>query len=523
MGPSSLIAFLRRGVVDLALPTLRLFTERVILSPVPGPRAIARLVLRHWLRPIQPFIAQDFYLTQISDPVARIRAKRDPALHYFLIGRFLDYAPNPDFDPIFYRAYNPTLSWAGHPLLHYVNNADRISNEGQTLPLLPMPPEQTPTSILVLHHGRGGGSSRYLQLYEEELSAQGFAVFRLVRVSRAQPLFRLLVRQTGEYHGRAFDLMTDEAYFLELCRQFAITRFMVNHIVDLPQSITALIPHLCSAAGIPFDLVLHDYIMICPRLNLVDGSNFYCGEPAVAQCRVCIATSGADYQVNDPAIWRQDAETFARAAGRVIAPSDDVRKRLARYWPGREITVWNPEKAQAFPDPKPLQIARDEKLKIAVIGSLYLIKGYYVILELARRVTAQQLPLELILIGESMDDSLLRQHGVTVYGRYRDSALPEILRSEAPHIVLQPSICPETWSFVASAALKQALPLYSFDIGAIADRLRSLGRDTIIPLAYARDADVLAQHFLSVRTEALSSVKERAPAETINGDHPVAR
>ena len=515
MGPSSLIRVLRRGVTDLALPTLKLYTEWVILTPIPGSRALAGLILRHWLRPIQPLIDRDFYLAQISDVSARRRAARDPVLHYFLIGRFLDFAPNPDFDPIFYRAHNPTLSWASHPLLHFANAGDRISNEGQTLPLLPSAAETRP-AILTLHHGRGGGSSRYLQLYEENLSALGFAAFRLVRVSRVQPLFRLLNRQTGKYHGRAFDLIADEGYFLELCRQFAITRLVVNHIVDLPQSITTLIPHLCRAAKIPFDVVLHDYIMICPRLNLVDGSNFYCGEPPVEQCRVCIATSGADYQVNDPAIWRQDTEVFARAADRVIAPSDDVRKRLARYWPDREITVWNPERAQAFPDPKPPQLAKDEKLKIAVIGSLYLIKGYYVVLELARRAAAQQLPLEFILIGESMDDSLLRQHGVTVYGRYRDSALPDILRSEAPHIVLQTSICPETWSFVASAALKQALPLYSFDIGAIADRLRSMGRDTIIPLTYARDADALTQYFLSVRSRALSAAEERRPAQTVN-------
>ena len=138
------------------------------------------------------------------------------------------------------------------------------------------------------------------------------------------------------------------------------------------------------------------------------------------------------------------------------------------------------------------------------------------LLELARRATAQQLPLEFVLIGESMDDSLLQQHGVSIYGRYRDSVLPDILRSERPHIVLQPSICPETWSFVASAALKQALPLYSFDIGAIADRLRSLGRDTIIPLAYARDADALALYFLSVRTKALAANEQRGPAETVS-------
>ena len=100
MGPSSLIRVLRRGVTDLALPTLKLYTEWVILTPVPGPRAIARLILAHWLRPIQPLIDRDFYLSQISDASARRRAARDPVLHYFLIGRFLDFAPNPDFPTV---------------------------------------------------------------------------------------------------------------------------------------------------------------------------------------------------------------------------------------------------------------------------------------------------------------------------------------------------------------------------------------------------------------------------------------
>lgn len=501
---ASFIRHFRKAVTGLFLPGLKLYTEWVILGFIPVPRWISRIILARWLTPVDPFVDRDFYLAQITDPSMRRSAARDPTMHYFLVGRFDDYAPNPEFDPIFYRANNPQLAWASYPLMHFATeDRNGVANEGRSLPLL-RPPAATQDAILILHHGRGGGSSQYLQLYEEKLSSESAAVYRLVRVSRKRPLFRLLDRQSGIYHGRAFDLTADDSYFLELCRQFSITRFVANHIVDLPQAITKIIPEFCQKAGIPFDVVLHDYLMICPRLNLVDGSRHYCGEPPVEQCRLCVAENGADFDVDDPAIWRRDAEDFVRAAQSVIAPSDDVRQRLERYWAGRQIAVWQPEGVQIFPEPKPIRLAEGEKLRIAVIGTLNVIKGYHILLTQARRTTEQNLPLQFTLIGESINDSTLRQQGVNVHGRYREPELPAILQSLAPHMIFQPSVCPETWSFVTSAALKQGIPVYAFDLGAIAERLRKLGRKTVIPWPLVYRAADLTHYFLAVRKTALA-------------------
>ena len=36
----------------------------------------------------------------------------------------------------------------------------------------------------------------------------------------------------------------------------------------------------------PYDVYVHDYAWICPRVTLIDGSGRYCGEPAVSVCHV---------------------------------------------------------------------------------------------------------------------------------------------------------------------------------------------------------------------------------------------
>ena len=48
------------------------------------------------------------------------------------------------------------------------------------------------------------------------------------------------------------------------------------------------------AAGVPYDVVIHDYAWICPRVTLIDASGRYCGEPAVAVCEACLKRNGSE-------------------------------------------------------------------------------------------------------------------------------------------------------------------------------------------------------------------------------------
>jgi O-antigen biosynthesis protein len=135
--------------------------------------------------------------------------------------------------------------------------------------------------------------------------------------------------------------------------------------------------------------------------------------------------------------------------------------------------------------------------KLMVVGALSRIKGYDVVLGLLASTGWRASGAQLSLLGYSLDDEALLQAGAQVLGRYDDAALVDRLVAEAPDLVWLPSIWPETYNYVLSAALQAGCRVAVFDIGAPARRLREQplhGR--ILPLALASEPEALAAALL---------------------------
>ena len=107
--------------VRFAPAVSQFLVDRVGVTMLPGYRALARFMLRGWLRETEPHIDPKFYLDQIQ-PTARVRAALDPGLHYCLTGWMQGLAPNATFDPAVYRQANRGLHWAADPFLHFVEH-----------------------------------------------------------------------------------------------------------------------------------------------------------------------------------------------------------------------------------------------------------------------------------------------------------------------------------------------------------------------------------------------------------------
>ena len=90
--------------------------------------------------------------------------------------------------------------------------------------------------------------------------------------------------------------------------------------------------------------------------------------------------------------------------------------------------------------------------------------------------------------------------GVTLSGRYLETEAAQKLAALEPHAVWLPSIWPETYSYTLSLALEAGYPVFAFDIGAIARRLRDAGRsDTLMPLVLQDDPGTINARFLEFR------------------------
>jgi len=86
-----------------------------------------------------------------------------------------------------------------------------------------------------------------------------------------------------------YDIPRELSSLRTLLGQLEIVAVELHHFLD---SDPRLVEALIALAG-PFDVYIHDYSWICPRLTLIDARNGYCGEPAIAVCESCIATNGS--------------------------------------------------------------------------------------------------------------------------------------------------------------------------------------------------------------------------------------
>lgn len=485
-----------RRSVDAAIETVRttlfsLFVERIVLGRLIGDRLRPRLLrgMASRLAVLERGFDPDFYLRQFGDEARRQRVATAPLLHYALLGWKSHRAPAPAFDPVFYRRHYLPRRSDVNPLLHHLDRPDAQDaprNEVEARTGRP-PWREGAETVLVFHHGRGGGSSRFLDLYERGIEEAGRNVLRARLILNA-PTLAVVEDQT-------FDLSSDLDSLVDYSRRRGVRKILVNHLIDRPLEMMAWVRELGTRLDAPYDLVLHDYFVLCPRIDLVTGSGVCCDVAPPETCVQCVTGHGAEVHEFDPLTWRRDHVNFVAGAERVVAPSDDLAARMGSHL-SRQIAVWEPETDAGYPPERTPDIAANEHLRIVTLGALNVSKGLRVVQELGEASAQAGAPLRLSVLGP-VSEAL--PPGVTVTGAYHPNDLDRLLTEAAPHVVFLPAIWPESWSFVLTAALAQGLPVIVFDIGAPAARLRRLGRGHVLPRELSRDPARLLTALLQLR------------------------
>lgn len=277
-----------------------------------------------------------------------------------------------------------------------------------------------------------------------------------------------------------YDIPADLPELISLLRRLRIESIEMSHFLDLDARVIDALRGL----GIPYDVVLHDYAWICPRVTLIDGSGRYCQEPEVAVCRVCVRKNGTQIgeTISVPAL-RTRSHTWLAGARQVVAPSADTAMRYSRYFPDVGIQI-RPHRTVDAQRTQLAALPQRAAVRVGLIGAIGLHKGYDVLLACARDAVARGLALEFIVVGYTRDDqTLLRTRKVFVTGRYAEREAEQLLRRERPDIVWLPSVWPETWCYALDHAISAGLPVFAFDLGAIAERLRSRSSGVLLPLA----------------------------------------
>ncbi|WP_422409247.1 MULTISPECIES: glycosyltransferase [unclassified Endozoicomonas] len=247
-----------------------------------------------------------------------------------------------------------------------------------------------------------------------------------------------------------------------------------HHTVQFPKEIW----DLPSWLGIDYDVTLHDYYTVCPRVNLIDDTKSYCGEPPVGGCEQCIEQNGV-YESSLIRLkdvggtvegWRLHHNNVLQRARKVITPSKDTKKRINSHFALKNI------EAKYHPEPEstsnPINFDKTDIINVAFIGAIGEHKGFNKLYQCAKHALRFELPLHFTVIGYTCNDELLKElPNVTITGKYKRDELPNLIRSHGCHISALFSVWPETFSYTLSESYKLGLLPIAYDIGAISERI----------------------------------------------------
>jgi GT2 family glycosyltransferase len=363
------------------------------------------------------------------------------------------------------------------------------------------------TSVLLVTHGRDGGVKRHVAERAAALRGEGLRPILLWPVASRDGEGRDCVLGNGPEGGTPslrFAIPAELGMVADLLAGDLPVRAEVHSLVGHDARLLQLFGRL----RIPYELVVHDYSWICPRINLVGVGGRYCGEPDDAGCEACITDLGTRIEETISATdLRKRSAGVMRKASRVVVPSDDVARRMRRYFPRVRPEVVSWEDDDRLPPPRPN--AMGDIRRVCVIGGISVEKGYDLLLACARDAASRGLALEFALVGKSCDDDRLIATGqVHITGPYEPHEAVGLIERQRAALVWLPSIWPETWCYTLTEAWQAGLHVLAFDIGAPAERIRRTGRGWVCPLGIS--ATALNDRLLMLRTPASPAVVGQA-------------
>ncbi|MFA5138627.1 MAG: glycosyltransferase [Elusimicrobiota bacterium] len=332
--------------------------------------------------------------------------------------------------------------------------------------------------FLFVTHAWGGGVEQHVRDMSTLLEREGVRAVLLRPVEQG----RVVLRRLGVPNTPSLSFAVPEALpELEAAlRSLRLAAVHVHQTVGLPAQMQEWLGRL----GAPVYWTLHDYFAICPRIHLMDGRRFYCGEPSVQECDRCVRQNGSPAGGRlDVARWRQTHGASLSSAERVFAPSADIAQRMAKHFPDLRVSIRpHPE---IFRNVRTARAAReqDQPFRVALLGSIGPHKGHDLLLGCAKDARRRRLPLRFHVVGHTAADEAFRPlPNVAITGPYDVDGVFDILAEQRCHAAFFASVWPETYSYTLSIALLAGLYPLAFDLGAIGERIREAGWGEVIPL-----------------------------------------
>jgi glycosyltransferase involved in cell wall biosynthesis len=341
--------------------------------------------------------------------------------------------------------------------------------------------EEQANIVLLIDHELGGGANLYSRRMVAELVDKGATV--LVFSFRGSTLSHYLRVQNKRRDERY--AVPGYAFLHELAERLKIGEIIYNDGVSFttPEQLPILLSRLKNLSAGRLTLLVHDFFMVCPSHCLLDDAGEYCGIPEISRCLTCLPRNPQNFawlfEARNMTQWRELWGNVIRLADEIRVFSNDSLRLLRRAYPFLDTSrvVVTPHKVEYFKSVV-VQPSYTATLRIGVVGNIGHHKGARVVQKLAREIKARGLDIQIVVIGTMgvpSAASVVRQTGA-----YRHNDLPDLIKNSGANIMLFPSICPETFSYVVQELVELNLPVACFDLGAPAERLSAYAKGLVL-------------------------------------------
>ena len=286
-----------------------------------------------------------------------------------------------------------------------------------------------------------------------------------------------------------------------ILRSLRVTDIHIDHLINFDSRFYSMIIDISKKLGIVMNMTIHDYFPICPFITMLPSEKCMTGPVCTLNdCQKCLKR----HDLTESAWYR--SLLFGKvlsACKKITVPSCFVARRLEHNYPNVKFDViYHREKYEGqFLSECQLQKMREKTLVLGVVGAIGEHKGFEVLLKMGKYIMEHKLPIQMKLCGYSMDDDRLKKVGWKISGRYKsENDAQTWLKEEGVNAILIPSIWPETYCYTLSIALRSGAPVFAFNIGAQAERLRALGYSShLLSLTLKNKPEKLVEKINSIR------------------------
>lgn len=257
-------------------------------------------------------------------------------------------------------------------------------------------------------------------------------------------------------------------------------------------------------------VTLHDLYMICPSINKVYKDK-YCEYDSSSNCKDCLKKRyglGNDIIEN----WQKTCKNVLSKFDLRIVPSENTQKLFKAVYPELDFEVV--EHGVEVIDVSCVKpVKANGCFNVAFVGAMAIHKGGNILKELKNKNVGKDIKIH--LFGKSEIPALYKSNANYInHGPYTRGELPKLLIENGIDLVCIFATWPETYSYTLTECYMAHIPVLTFDLGAVGDRVKKDGLGWTIE--FTANSDIILSKIKEIKNNKTEYDKIKSSFDNYN-------